>query len=149
MKKLILGMSLVVAAMTAHLAVAETVVDEQKLQSAEEIDALLQHLGIADEELLLEAEEEFEAYRRGDRRRPPHHWRRPGHRPPRHHRPPHYGRPHRPSPPHYRATICYARSHDGRRFWSVSYSPYTAQNLALNQCYRYARYCYSSGCFIY
>ncbi|MCB0407260.1 MAG: hypothetical protein KDD34_03590 [Bdellovibrionales bacterium] len=161
--------ALATLAFIGPVAMAESNGTKTQLQSAEEIEQLLEHLGVIDQEQMQVAEEGFVMQRRrgggrvghGPRppahrppvSRPPHrHPRPPVYRPPhRHPRPPVYRRPpiRRPLPPVYRATICYAQNQYGERYSSVSYSPYVAQETAMNTCYRYSRYCYRLGCYTY
>lgn len=131
---------------------SEATQQTEDLQSAEEIEALMSHLGLFDMGAQVSEGGDYQVqqrrgngYRRPPQRRPPN-YRRPPHR-----RPPHYRRPPYRRPPQRRAyqAICYADNLRGQRYSWVAWNSRVAQAEALNQCYLYSRQCFAVGCYIY
>lgn len=122
---------------------------EEPLQTAEEVEALMDHFGLFDKGLAYSEELEFQEQRRNDWRRRPPYRRPPVYRRPPHRRPPHRLPPVRRAPPRSRVTICYAENYRGQLFSYRAYSPWVAQQGAMDQCYRYSRRCFQRGCYAY
>ncbi len=135
----------------ARMSVAQAEVNtEESLKSAEEVEALLEHLGVFDKEFAYGEELEFQEQRQRQwRGRPPHRGQPPVYRRPPRRRPPYRRPPVRRPPPRNRLTICYAENYRGQLFSYRAYSPWVAQQGAMDQCYRYSRRCFQRGCYAY
>lgn len=129
---------------------------EMTLTPAHELEAEMEATGLSLEDLRafdefvanLEAEgTEFEIlYSRPGRPRPPR-YPGPPRRPPRRPNPP----PRRPYPPPRRPQpiydyICWAESSWGDTYHAYGYFPSSAQDRAMNECYRWNARCYPLGC---
>lgn len=149
MKRWIIALSGLLMAFGVSISAQANTDTQEQLQSAEEVEAFLDHLGLFDQDLAMdEALEYQEQRRRWGNRRPPHR-RPPVHRRPPHRRPPYRRPPVRRPPPRYRTVVCYAENYRGHQFSYRAYSPRVAQRGAMDQCYRYSRRCYETGCYYY